>query len=47
VTDPVAVATGRAHRRRLTLVETGDAALAFTLAGLLAAAVVLWRRRSG
>jgi hypothetical protein len=32
------------HRQRLTLVETGDLALALTLAGLLATGVVLWRR---
>ena len=39
-----AVAPG--HRQRLTLLETGDASLALALVGLLAAAVVLRRRRS-
>ena len=34
------------HRQRLTLLETGDVCLALTLVGLLAAAVVLWRRWS-
>jgi hypothetical protein len=34
------------HRQRLTLLETGDVSLALTLVGLLAAAVVLWRRWS-
>lgn len=33
------------HRRRLTLVEAGDASLALTTAGLVVTAILVWRHR--